>query len=158
MKPMKKRNYKQGYYELVYPEKYLQPLDKTMNKQILPQYRSSWELKFFKFCDSNPLVIKWGVEPFPIQYWSPVDNRMRRYFVDGYIEFKSGDRFLVEIKPKSQTVPPKEPKRKTPKSISKFNSDVETFLTNQAKWEAAKRFADERGLKFIILTERELGV
>jgi len=158
MKTMKKRNYKQGYYELVYPEKYLQPLDKTMNKQILPQYRSSWELKFFKFCDSNPLVKKWGVEPFPIQYWSPVDNRMRRYFVDGYIEFKSGDRFLVEIKPKSQTVPPKEPKRKTPKSISKFNSDVETFLTNQAKWEAAKRFADERGLKFIILTERELGV
>ena len=158
MKPMKKCNYKQGYYELVYPEKYLQPLDKTMNKQILPQYRSSWELKFFKFCDSNPLVIKWGVEPFPIQYWSPVDNRMRRYFVDGYIEFKSGDRFLVEIKPKSQTVPPKEPKRKTPKSISKFNSDIETFLTNQAKWEAAKRFADERGLKFIILTERELGV
>ena len=158
MKPMKKRSYKQGYYELVYPEKYLQPLDKTMNKQILPQYRSSWELKFFKFCDSNPLVIKWGVEPFPIQYWSPVDNRMRRYFVDGYIEFKSGDRFLVEIKPKAQTVPPKEPKRKTPKSISKFNSDIETFLTNQAKWEAAKRFADERGLKFIILTERELGV
>ena len=55
MKPMKKRNYKQGYYELVYPEKYLQPLDKTMNKQILPQYRSSWELKFFKFWYACPL-------------------------------------------------------------------------------------------------------
>lgn len=154
----KRTKFKQGYYELVYPFKYIQPQDRTMNKQVLPQYRSSWELKFFKFCDSNPLILKWGVEPFPIQYWSPVDNKIRRYFVDGFIEFKSGDKFIIEIKPKAQTMPPKEPKRKTQKSMQKFNSDVETFLVNKAKWEAAKIFADQNNLKFIILTEIELGI
>lgn len=152
------RKFKQGFYKLVHPEKYLQPIDRTMNKKEIPEYRSSWELKFFKFCDANPIVLKWSTEPFPIQYWSPVDNKMRRYFVDGFIEFQSKDKFLVEIKPFAQTIPPKEPKTKTSKSMKKFNSDVETFITNQAKWEAAKRFAAERNMKFIILTERELGV
>jgi len=150
--------FKQGFYKIIYPFKYIQPADKTMNKEILPKYRSSWELKFFKFCDSNPLIYKWSSEPFAIPYFNPVDGKMHRYFVDGYIEFKSGDKFIVEVKPFSQTKPPVQPKRKTEKAMQKFNFDVSTFLINSAKWDAAKIFAAKNNLKFIILTEKELGI
>ena len=33
-----------------------------------------------------------------------------------------------------------------------------TFLVNQAKWQYAKQYAAQRGWKFIIVTERELGL
>ena len=51
-------------------------------------YRSSWELTFMKYCDSNPNVLEWGSEEIVIPYKSPLDNRYHRYFVDFYIKVK----------------------------------------------------------------------
>ena len=45
-------------------------------------YRSSWELKFMKYCDMNPNILEWGSEEIVIPYRSPLDNRVHRYFVD----------------------------------------------------------------------------
>ena len=64
-------------------------------------YRSSWELKFFKWCDKTPNVLKWGSETVIVPYISPVDNKVHRYFVDNIITLKEGDNiktYLVEIK------------------------------------------------------------
>lgn len=148
-----KQKFKKGYYQPKNPEKYQQPIDRTMNKKVLPEFRSSYELKFFKYADLNPLITKWGTEPFPIKYYDPITNRERRYFVDCFIEFKSGSRFLVEIKPHKETLAPTKGKR-----LEVFQAQMNTFITNTAKWEAAKKFCEAKGMKFIIITEKILGL
>ena len=51
-------------------------------------YRSLWELKFMKYCDSNQNILEWGSEEIIIPYKSPLDNRYHRYFPDFYIKVR----------------------------------------------------------------------
>lgn len=114
--------------------------------------RSSWETKFAIWCDLNPSVMKWSSEETVIPYVSPIDNRIHRYFVDFKIQTKTKT-YLVEIKPESQTMPPKGSKK-----TQRYLSEAATFMVNQAKWQYAKKYAQDRNWEFIILTERELGL
>ena len=79
-------------------------------------YRSSWELKFMKWCYNNISVLEWGSETMIIPYKSPVDSKVHRYFVDFYIKVKDRHdnitKYLVEIKPEKFTKPPEITKRK----------------------------------------------
>jgi len=150
--------FKRGLYYIVNPKKYIKPLDTTMNKSALPEYRSSWELKFMQYADSNPAVKFWGSEPFAIKYFCPTDGKVHRYYIDFFLEFISGTKFLVEVKPFKETIPPKLPKKNTPKSQHQYQTALATYIKNQSKWEAATKFAEQKGLKFIIITERELGL
>lgn len=119
-------------------------------------YRSSWELKFLKFCDRNKNIIEYGSEEVIIPYFSPIDGKIHRYFVDFYIKVKNNENkiktYLIEVKPKHQTVPPKKPKR-----ISKhYQEALKTYAVNEAKWNAAKKVCEERDWNFLILTEDHL--
>jgi hypothetical protein len=121
-------------------------------------YRSSWELKFMKYCDEKPYILEWGSEEIVIPYRSPLDNRIHRYFVDFYVKVKDSNnninKYLIEIKPKKQTVEPKIPKRKT----KSYVYEVTEYVKNQAKWSAAEDFCLDRNWKFMILTEDNLKV
>jgi hypothetical protein len=121
-------------------------------------YRSSWELKFMKYCDERDTVLEWGSEEIIIPYRSPLDNRIHRYFVDFYVKVRDSNnnitKYLIEIKPKKQTVEPKLPKRKTKSYIY----EVTEYVKNQAKWSAAEEFCLDRNWKFMILTEDNLKV
>ena len=115
-------------------------------------YRSSWERAVFRYLDANDDVIEWNSESFVIPYRCRTDNRVHRYFVDIYLLHKNGKKYLVEIKPKFQTVPPKKPKRKT----KKYLNEVKTYVKNMSKWEAAEKWSIDRGYKFQIWTEDTL--
>lgn len=121
-------------------------------------YRSSWELKFMRWCDTNPSVLEWGSETVIIPYRSPVDNNVHRYFVDFYIKIKDKDnkilKYLIEIKPEKFTKPPPIPQKKT----KRFIQEVFNYGINQSKWEAASSFCKDRGWQFLVLTERDLGI
>jgi hypothetical protein len=121
-------------------------------------YRSSWELKFMNFCDMRENVVRWSSEETVIPYKSPVDGQAHRYFVDFQMTVRSADgtltTYLIEVKPHKFTLRPKEPKRKTKKYIE----EVMMYVTNCAKWEAAKEFCDRKGYKFKVITENELGI
>jgi hypothetical protein len=121
-------------------------------------YRSSWELKFMKYCDERNSILEWGSEEIVIPYRSPLDNRIHRYYVDFYVKIQESNgtisKYLIEIKPSKQTVPPKKPQRQTKSYIY----EVTEYVKNQAKWKAAKEFCDDRMWKFKILTESELKV
>ena len=121
-------------------------------------YRSSWELKFMQYCDTNKSIVKWSSEEIVIPYRSPVDNRIHRYFPDFYVKYKdvmgNFQEKVIEIKPAKQVKEPKMQKRKT----KKYVSEVFTYATNQAKWQAAEDFCKDRKWKFQILTEKELGI
>jgi len=121
-------------------------------------YRSSWELKFMKYCDTRQNVLEWGSEEIVIPYRSPLDNKIHRYFVDFYVKIVDSNgvitKYLIEIKPSKQTVPPKKPQRQTKSYIY----EVTEYVKNQAKWKAAKEFCEDKMWKFKILTESELKV
>jgi hypothetical protein len=121
-------------------------------------YRSLWELRFMKWCDSSKSVIEWGSETVIIPYVSPLDKRIHRYFVDFYIKVKTAsnliEKYLVEIKPERFTKPPEIPERKT----KRFIDEVFQYGVNDAKWKAAFEFCKDRNMKFIILTEKDLGI
>ena len=121
-------------------------------------YRSLWELKFMKWCDTNNSVLEWGSEEIVIPYLSPIDNRVHRYFVDFYIKIKDKNgkiqRYLIEIKPSKFTRPPQKPGRVTKRYIQ----EVMTWGVNQSKWKNATEFCENRGWKFEILTETDLGI
>jgi hypothetical protein len=119
-------------------------------------WRSTWELRFLKYLDTNPAILEYGSEEVVVPYISPVDGKRHRYFVDFYFKVKTKEgltkKYLVEVKPYSQTIEPKRPKRIT----ESYMSSVYTYLVNQAKWKSAKEFAKNSGMEFIVLTEKEL--
>jgi len=141
--------YTQGVYKPIHPEKFI---GRTAT------YRSSFELRFFRWADNNPKVLKWASEKVVIGYISPIDKKAHRYFVDNYVLIKEGNvlkKYLIEIKPYSQTIPPKESKRKKKTTIIYENCQ---YAVNTAKWEAASSWANKHGMTFIILTEKELNI
>lgn len=118
-------------------------------------YRSGLELKFFRFCDDNPNVVKWSSENVVVPYISPLDGKVRRYFVDNFIIIKEGDttkRYLIEIKPYKQTKPPTTKYKKKQHIIY----EQKQWVVNNSKWESAKKFAKKKGWEFIIITEKDL--
>jgi hypothetical protein len=121
-------------------------------------YRSLWELKFMKYCDSNQNILEWGSEEFWLPYRSPLDNKVHRYFPDFYIKVRETtgkiNKMVIEVKPKKQCMEPKRPKKKTRGYIY----EVREYARNQAKWKAAKSYCLDRGYEFKILTENELGI
>lgn len=119
-------------------------------------YRSLWERRFMVYCDNNPAIIEWGSEEVIIPYKSPLDQKIHRYFPDFYIKYVNSRgqsiRELIEVKPKKQCSPPKQPKRQT----RKYLQECATFMINQAKWKAAEEFCKDRRMGFRILTEDHL--
>jgi len=57
-------------------------------------YRSSYELKFFRWCDENVNVLKWGSENVVIPYVNPNTNKLSKYFVDSFIVLKEGQNII----------------------------------------------------------------
>lgn len=120
--------------------------------------RSSWELKFLRWCDTNAAVIKYNSEDVVVPYWSSAEQKMRNYHIDFYLEYHTNDgkrkQVLIEIKPHAQTLPPKKG-RKDPQV---FLNEQVTYQVNQDKWAAAKEFAKSNGMEFVVFTEYELGI
>lgn len=148
----------QGWYQLLNPTKFIKPLDEHMKsfKDGHVNYKSRLELKAIKYADFNKHIAKWSLEPFHIKYVKPTDGKVHRYFVDLFFEFSTGDKFLVEIKSKGETKPPRKPVKKTVKALNNYQRALQTYAVNESKWKAAREFAEEQGMKFIILTEDEL--
>ena len=118
-------------------------------------YRSSWELQFMKWVDKNDKVIWWQSEEKAIWYYDPVSKKKRRYFPDFIVYYERSDGTcmteVVEVKPQSQVdPPPKNPKRRT----KAWMNSVRTYLTNQAKWQAAANYCENEGYNFRLLTEK----
>jgi hypothetical protein len=143
-------NYKQGIFTPKYPEKYIGDV-----KNI--QFRSGWELKFMNWADTNLSVVKWCSEELVIPYFSPVDMKMHRYFPDFIMEVQDRNgatkKYVVEVKPSAQTLPPKQNRNK-----KRLLEETKTYAVNNAKWDAAKSWCQEKGFEFIIITEKHLKV
>ena len=129
----KKGKFKRGFYIPINEDKYIQPSDKTMNQGPHPEYRSSWELAFYKYVDHQEDILFWSTEAQAIPYISPKDSQVHRYFPDVFIQ-KKNQNYIIEIKPKSQVLNP----------------------INQAKFAAAEEYCSRINAIFLVITEVEL--
>lgn len=119
-------------------------------------YRSSWELKLFMKLDNDTGVEWWQSEEVIIPYISPIDGKRHRYFPDVVYKRTGEPVVMVEIKPAAQTKPPVLTEGK--KKNKRFINEVMTWGVNEAKWKYATEYCLDRGWKFVILTEKELGI
>jgi len=147
------KNLSQGFFNPRNPHKY----DGNHTNIV---FRSSWEMAVMKWCDLNPSVLSWSSEEIIVPYYFDVDEKWHRYFVDFKVKIRTtshGDViYLIEVKPYDQVQRPKESKARTQKARARYQSECEEWIKNQKKWEAATQYAQERGWKFQVLTEREL--
>ena len=139
-----------GKFKPKYPNKYQGDI-----KEIV--YRSSWELKMMKYCDTSKSIVEWGSEELVIPYLSPWDNRYHRYFPDFYVKVRTKNgslkKYIIEVKPKNQCTPPeRNPKRRT----GVWYNKVKTWGINKAKWKSATEFCLDHNMEFKILTEDHL--
>lgn len=141
------RAYKQGYYIPKNSVKYVGDINQVI-------FRSSWEEGCMKFFDNNPNILRWSSEPIAIQYIKPTDGKIHRYFPDFWIEFKGKDgvvfQELLEIKPEKET--------KVSASRSQKGRLIENMIyaVNVSKWSAATLWCQKHGIKFRIVTEKNL--
>lgn len=113
-------------------------------------YRSGWELKVMMDLDHDPKVARWSSEELIIPYM--LQGRRRRYFPDFFVEYVDGTKELWEVKPLKETRPPSAKQ----KSRRRLIQEATTFEMNKAKWAAASEWCNRRGIKFRVLTEKEL--
>jgi hypothetical protein len=141
----------QGKFKPKNPSKYVGSTNNIV-------YRSSWELKLMIWLDESPNVINWASEEMAIPYISPLDNKPHRYFVDFVMKWKDKDNrirtALVEVKPWV--------KRKVPvmrsRLTKRYLNEAAEYAVNQAKWEAAEKWAKKQNWEFIIFDEYDLGI
>lgn len=140
---MSTKNWSQGKFIPQHPEKYLGDVNNIT-------YRSSWELHFNQYVDTNDSVISWANEEIVIEYYHPFYQQVRKYYPDYYVEYIDKDgihhREIIEVKPENQIF--------LSKKASK-NQKI-TFEINMAKWTACKRFCDQHGIEFRLVTEKQL--
>ena len=145
---MLNKGYRQGIFR---------PVNNTKCHSTQICYRSSLELHYMRWLDSNPNIISWGSEAVVIPYIKPIDGKLHRYFVDFNftIKDKNGDnhKFLIEIKPEKQCRPPINHGNK---KKSTFLYEQVTYATNQCKWAAADQWAKKNGYQFKVLTENQV--
>jgi len=135
--------YSQGIYKIQNPEKYV--------GNRAPRYRSSWEHTFMMFCDNNPSVQQWSSESVKIPYRDPLTGKQTVYVPDFLIVYLDRNlrrhAELVEIKPANQML-----KERVGKNV--YNQAQ--YVKNMAKWEAAGKWAQNQGIKFRVINEKDL--
>lgn len=141
--------YCQGIFKPKNPQKYkgTQPI----------VYRSRPELLIMTWFDIKDNIIEWTSESIIIPYVKPTDGKVHRYFIDFSCKLKTPtgiNKYIIEYKPSKQTQLPVKGSRKSDRT---FLIEQATYAINKAKWKAAEEYARFKGMKFIILTEKELG-
>jgi hypothetical protein len=135
--------YAQGIFTPKNPEKYA-------GKGTI-RYRSSWELAFMNFCDTNDNILAWASEAIQIPYINPLKQKKTHYIPDFFIKYRNATgqevAEMIEIKPSKET------------SLEAAGRSVRNqayAVVNQAKWKAAASWCADRNINFRILTEHDI--
>jgi hypothetical protein len=103
------------------------------------------------FCDNNPAVEQWASEAVKIPYRDPLTGKNTVYVPDFLIVYtdKNLKRHaeLIEIKPNNQAIR---------EAVGKNPHNQAQYIKNLAKWEAAQAWCKGRGIKFRVVSERDI--
>ena len=119
-------------------------------------YRSSWELSFMRWLDTNNAVKRYASEELAIPYVNPLklDNagrpKISMYYPDFIVMYEDVNgkmhKEIIEIKPHSQSAVKK----------NMTLRDQQILMVNEAKWRAADIYAKKNGAEFRVITEKSL--
>lgn len=149
--------YNQGIFTPINREKYK---GKNIDKIF---YRSSWELQFLKYLDRHKDILMYSFEclyiPYIYPFRKPGQNyQIRRYYPDFLIKLINKDKkietLLIEIKPDHQT---RKPVRKQGLKKQRLIYESAIYQINKAKWKAAEEFCKKHNIRWVIMTEKNLG-
>lgn len=136
------RDYHQGYYTPINPQKYA--------GTTLPIYRSSWELKVMQLFDTHPNFISWASESLKIPYKNPFTNKYTVYVPDFVVVYldASGKKVaeIIEVKPAKETFMEKARSKQAKAAVA----------LNSVKWAAANAFAKTHGMRFRVMNENHI--
>lgn len=100
--------------------------------------------------DNNEGVLQWASESIRIPYRNPFTGKNTIYVPDFLIVYanKAGTKSveLIEIKPSKET---------TLENVKSMRDRASVAL-NQAKWAAANAWCKQQGIKFRIITEKDI--
>ena len=106
---------------------------------------------FMKFCDENPAIQSWASEAVKIPYRNPFTGKHTIYVPDFFIQYKNknGSNLveLIEVKPDNQAFK---------ESLGKSKHNQMHYVLNQAKWNAANAYAKSKGIRFRVITEKDM--
>jgi len=136
------RNYAQGKFQIKNTAKYV--------GKGTPTYRSGWEFAFMQFCDNNPSVLQWASESINIPYRNPFTGKQTIYVPDFLIVYVDKNQKthaeVIEVKPSTETT----------LESARSPRDRAYVALNTAKWHAAVAWCGRNGLRFRVVTEREI--
>lgn len=120
--------------------------------------------KICYYLDLNSDVIKWGCEIIEIPYtkvdYKTLKSSKHRYYPDFYYELKRPDgsisKVCMEVKPYKETIQPKAPIKATRRRLENFEYALKMWNQNLYKWEQAISYCKDKGIKFVILTEKQI--
>ncbi|MFQ5981561.1 MAG: TnsA endonuclease N-terminal domain-containing protein, partial [Candidatus Heimdallarchaeota archaeon] len=112
----------------------------SKNRNGFIEYESQIERDLFLLAQHAPDVITMQHQPCFIPYQKKNVKGTQNYPPDAGIEFRNGFRLLVEVKDES----------------TMLRASNATKQKWESKWEQARRWAEERGQFFVILTDREI--
>ncbi len=146
---MRGGHFVQGKFNPTNPKKYRGDLSDIV-------FRSSWELVLMRWLDEKDFIVAWNSESLVIPYYSAVDGKKHRYFVDfvAWVQTPTGvQKRIIEVKPHAQTLKPvKRPSEKD----QAFAERVRTYMVNQSKWEEARKYAKADNAEFVVITEKHI--
>ena len=136
------KKFAQGKYQVLNPDKYV--------GNHTPQYRSSWEHAFMRFCDSNDNILQWASEAIAIPYRNPLTGKMSRYVPDFFVSYRDKNNKIkaeiIEIKPKKQSM----------MTERMSTRDRAAVAVNMAKWDQATKWCRKNSMTFRVVTEQEI--
>lgn len=106
------------------------------------------------YFDNHPSVLAWSSESISIPYLNPLTRRQTVYVPDFLVVYeREGKKIaeMIEIKPEKEV-----PGMLVEKRMSQRTKFAQ--ILNAAKWKAAMAFCAKRGIKFRVITERDLFV
>lgn len=134
--------FSQGVYQILNSKKYV--------GNGSPRFRSSWEMAFMRFCDTNDNILQWASESVRIPYRHPLTGKMTNYVPDFLITYRTKNNTvkaeLIEIKPSGQSLMRE---GQTPQERA-------VVAVNYAKWDAATKWARQNGLTFRVVNESDM--
>jgi hypothetical protein len=138
---MYRRKTYHGQYQIINADKYIGDVNNII-------FRSLAERKMMVYLDKTKEVVKWSSEEIVIPYFYDVDQRWHKYYPDFYSEVvndKGLKKYIIELKPKTETVPPKVKSKY-------YLEEMKTYVKNQNKWKFAEEFCSKQeNLEFIIM-------
>lgn len=110
-----------------------------------------------RWFDCSPFVKEWGSETIIIPYVKPTDGRVHRYYTDFNVKIADSKgvvrKFVIEVKPYKQTIPPQKHGNKKAKTLL---YEQVNYAINRAKWDAAEEWCAKHGYIFSYITEKDI--